>query len=447
MGALVPWLAPRSESGVLVLTPTQREAARMTAIPAAVVLGATAIMVAAGLAGWTSLDLRALQGCHNSAMFNSGGLGIALCYATLPINPMELWFMAPVVIGGETIHYLSYGSGWAWTTRLRGFGFVLSLACVAAIVWRSCRSRGDERLWAGTMLLLSLIMLANPIVSYAIHGVVITHTPHLYDEFTYRVDSVFGMQPSAAAYILVGLSKTLAYMTFLVYNELPLLMMLAVLVSLRWPRASHGHLMLHFMVIGMFGFVCYWLMPAKGCDLFVGDDYPYSGPLIHVPRLFFDGGGDTRNCYPSLHLGWMLAIYLGVRQVHPWLRRFLMLCLATMALATLSVGHYAVDLVASFAYVVAFFGIINRRTARNRLPRIAAALGGGALFVMFSLLVFHWPLVIGASLSTFSLFAALTVGGALGLERWLARATISPAHDRSGFVVDDEIEKPRAQVA
>ena len=434
MRAILSYLSPPTQDGVVVLSPEQRAAVRALYIPSVLMLGGAAVLALAMLLGRLDSSLSAYSTYGMNVMFNSLCLGIVLCYFTLPARRGELRWVLPAMVLGEGYRFIDHPTWWSITMRLQTFGYVAGLIGLAALAWRAVRAAGDEAVWARAMLLLSLIMFFFPNVSYILHGVVIMKTPVLYDAYAYTVDGTFGFQPAASAARLVADSPPFWYATFLVYNELPLFMIIAVLLGLRWPRACYGQLMLHMTLIGLVGFVCYKLVPMKGIDLFVDGqldgNWPLTPPLDGPPQPYEDVSGATRNCYPSLHMGWMLAVWLGSRRVNRWVDAFFGLCCAIMVIATLNIGHYAVDLVASFPYVVAFFGIINSRREGNLAPRLVCVGVCGALFVAFTTTLLRDPLQMAAHPALLGAAVVLIVGTSLLLEHWLARTTVvSPALD------------------
>lgn len=442
MRAILSSLSPPIRGGVVVLTPEQRAAIRALYVPSVLMLGGAAVLGLLVLVGRLDSSLSVYSTYGMNVMFNSLCLGIVLCYATLPSRREELKWAIPGMVMGETWRFVTHPTWWSITMRMQTFGYIAGLVALTAIAWRTWRASGDERVWARAMLLLSLIMFFFPNVSYMLHSIVVMHTPTLYDAYAYTVDGAFGFQPAAETAKRVADWPPLWYATFLVYNELPLFMIIAVLLSLRWPNACYGHLMLHMTVIGLVGFVCYKLVPMKGIDLFVNSQldshWPLTPPLAGSPQPYADASGATRNCYPSLHMGWMLAVYLGSRRVNPWVNRFFGACCAVMLLATLNVGHYAVDLVASFPYVVAFFGVVNVRRPHNAAPRVAAIAVGSAIFLAFTAAILRDPLGLAANPRLLAASAIAIVGISLALEQWLARTTlVTPDQEAASNLLDE----------
>lgn len=422
----IPWNAPFS------LSDAQRKAVRGLFLPGLMMLGSALLLLVSKQvdAPWSTF-----RGPPESIMFNHMCLGIVLCYLALPRRRLEMWWVVAFGIAGEYVHWINHDASWDFWTRVECIGYAVGVVCLFAIAWRLCSSRGDEQLWSKGMLLLSLIMFFFANVSWWLHLLVIKHTPTLYDAYSYTVDGAFGFQPAAEAVKMVNHSTVLRFLVPFTYDDLPLFMIIAVLITLKWPEKCYGNLMLHFVAIGLAAYVCYWLFPMKGIDLFVGEGYPHVLP-DEVPLMpYADDSGAFRNCYPSLHMGWMLAIYFAVRSVDPWLKYLCVSLVGLMVISTLDVGHYAVDVVAAVPYVIAFFGVVNRPTRSNRRARIWTAVGGFLLFALFSISLITKAAYLAEHPS--ALFALLmwTVGGALLLERWLAQTT---------FVSEDELVSSEA---
>ncbi len=427
----------------MTLTLDQRDAVKALSLPAIMILGGSAFLALGIATGFVNVSIDRFYGSIDNVMYNSLCLGMVMCYATMPFRRGEALWVYSLGLAGEVYRFFwSHPASWSTFDRFGAVGFAAALCAICGMAWRFFNSRGDERLWARGMFLLSLVMLFFPHVSTWLHIVVIHHAPMVYDQFGYKVDGTFGFQPAAEAARIMRNGTVMPYIAFYTYNELPLLMITAVLLGLKNPESTYGHLTLHFMVIGTVGFLCYWLFPMIGINLFVGDANFPNGPLplVTTPVPYHEAIGYARNCYPSLHLGWTLAVFLGVRRVDPRVRVFLFLYVCTMILSTLNVGHYGVDLVGSVPYVVAFFGAVNRQSGRNRLSRMVSFGLGGGLFAVWSALVFHAPVFASTHPAVTFSTVCLVVVGSLVLEDWLANSTVDVMEDRNAMPGVAELE-------
>lgn len=145
-----------------------------------------------------------------------------------------------------------------------------------------------------------------------------------------------------------------------VYIELPFAAMVVAIYQLRsvstggWPR---HFLVPTFLLLSLIGPVIYLFFPVVGPDFAfgsagrgfqVGDYWPHALPPIDLsPRPVAFDDSTPRNCMPSMHTAWALAIFLHSRGGPRWLRWGGTLWLVCTIAATLGFGyHYGVDLVA-----------------------------------------------------------------------------------------------------
>nr|WP_083887508.1 phosphatase PAP2 family protein [Nocardia asiatica] len=148
-----------------------------------------------------------------------------------------------------------------------------------------------------------------------------------------------------------------------VYFELPLAAVLVAAWQLRgvtagvWPR---HYLVRTFLTLGVVGPIWYVVFPVVGPVLAYGpqglgfeiaDVWPDVVPAVpsSIEAMRFDGI-TPRNCMPSLHTAWALALFIHSRRGPVWLRwggTFWLVCTLT---ATLGLGaHYGIDLVVGAA--------------------------------------------------------------------------------------------------
>jgi hypothetical protein len=138
-----------------------------------------------------------------------------------------------------------------------------------------------------------------------------------------------------------------------VYIELPVAAMVVAVYQLRsvrtvgWPR---HFLVPTFLLLGLIGPVIYLLFPVVGPDIAfgsagrgfqVGDYWPHALPPTDLsPRAVAFDDVTPRNCMPSMHTAWALAVFIHSRGGPHWLRSggtFWLMC--TIA-ATLGFGYH-----------------------------------------------------------------------------------------------------------
>ncbi|MDT5145683.1 MAG: hypothetical protein QOC58_328 [Mycobacterium sp.] len=199
-----------------------------------------------------------------------------------------------------------------------------------------------------------------------------------------------------------------------VYIELPVAAMVVAIYQLRkvstvgWPR---HFLVPTFLLLSLIGPVIYMLFPVVGPDFAFGSGgrgfqvanyWPHTLPPIGwSPRPLVFDGLTPRNCMPSMHTAWALAVFLHSRGGPRWLRwggTFWLVC--TIA-ATLGFGyHYGVDLVAGGVLCMTVDSAL-REVARGRMWSWLSAFGAAFLAVLlvccryFAEAMARYPLLFG----------------------------------------------------
>ncbi|WP_234711377.1 phosphatase PAP2 family protein [Mycolicibacterium llatzerense] len=253
--------------------------------------------------------------------------------------------------------------------------------------------------------------------------------PTVLDEFAARADHALG-QPSWVLGQLVQHHSVLYFLLHWVYLELSAAATVVAIYQLRnvttggrWPR----HFVVRtFLVLGLIGPLIYLMFPLvgptyafgpAGGGFQVGDFWPALLPPVDgtaVPIAF--DTSTPRNCMPSLHTAWALAVFIHSRSGPRWLRIGGTCWLVGTLAATLGFGfHYGVDLVVGAALCLTVESALRepvRPTARARLRLIA---GGVSVIVGLMLCVRHlsdwmaaYPIMFG--LLIIGAFATLAYG-------------------------------------
>ncbi|MFI1826040.1 phosphatase PAP2 family protein [Streptomyces sp. NPDC020412] len=151
-----------------------------------------------------------------------------------------------------------------------------------------------------------------------------------------------------------------------VYVQLAVAAVVAALYQLRnvaRDRAfpSH-HLVRTFLVIGLLGPGIYMIFPvvgpiyaygAEGGSWAAADVWPNALPSIGTPEAFTFDEFTPRNCMPSLHTAWSVAIFVHTRKSPRLLKYAGTFWLVATLAATLGFGyHYGVDLIAGVVFVL-----------------------------------------------------------------------------------------------
>jgi uncharacterized protein DUF5933/PAP2 superfamily protein len=245
--------------------------------------------------------------------------------------------------------------------------------------------------------------------------------PAVLDDYALLADHALA-QPSWLMGQLVAAAGPAVYgVLHWVYIELPLAAMVVAVYQLRhattagWPR---HHVVHTFLLLGLIGPTIYFLFPVVGPDLAfgtagkgfqLGSYWPNTLPPMGTSpgTLRFDAV-TPRNCMPSMHTAWALAVFIHSRNGPRWLRwggTFWLVCTLT---ATLGFGyHYGIDLIAGAVLCMTVESALRKPVHGSAPTRIKLVVGGVALLAALLLCVrfmaeymarYPWlfgPLVIG----------------------------------------------------
>ncbi len=237
-----------------------------------------------------------------------------------------------------------------------------AIAVLALVRWDGVERRNALHAAA----LGALLILATKVGDVWLHVTILTQ-PQVLDEYVMLADHALGDPSWVMGRVLETLGPSVEAVLHWVYIELPAAAIVVAVWQLRgvvstgrWP----GHYLVRtFLVLGLVGPLIYVLFPvvgpmfafgADGAGFQLGNYWPQVVPPIDRNPSALDFDSVTpRNCMPSMHTAWALAVFLHTRRAADgslaprWLRwggMFWLLC--TLA-ATLGFGyHYGVDLVA-----------------------------------------------------------------------------------------------------
>ncbi|MFF0817352.1 DUF5933 domain-containing protein [Rhodococcus sp. NPDC003318] len=243
------------------------------------------------------------------------------------------------LLGGAPV---AVGNGPTWV--------LLGIAAVAAVRWTGDLRR-SALLGAG---LGAMLAVAIKIGDVWLQITVMTR-PAVLDQYVELADRAFGRPSWMMGQVVDALGPAGYGVLHWVYIQLPVAAIAVALYQLRngWP--SH-HLVRTFLAIGMIGPLFYLVFPVVGPDFAfggegngaqLGDFWPTLLPTGTDPASFVFDSPAPRNCMPSLHTAWALAIFVHTRRGPFWLRWGGTAWLVCTLAATLGFGyHYGVDLVA-----------------------------------------------------------------------------------------------------
>lgn len=356
---------------------------------------------------------------------NSGFLGIFLCYGRLRTGWRDQSVLVALGLLFEGILWSLRPPSWGLAGSLLTVGLGLGSAAALGLAVHSAIGGPEVRFRARGYLVLAGFMMLFPHVTLWAHFAVIDWNPQVYDLFAYQVDGLAGFQPAFAVGALLEASPVLLSLAMLVYNELPLLLFLALFLVLDHPERSYNNVISSFAGMGLAGFLLYNLYPASGLVVLFPETFPQgpAPPWDGVPHLLTLPG--TRNCMPSLHMSWILCLAFAVFRIGSRVRAAALVMVVFTVLSTLYLGHYWIDLVAAFPLALSFQALTANRLSWNAPARRQALLAGLGMLGLFlvSLRWFH-PWVVAFPALTMAAQAGILLGSLL-LEHRLARAALN----------------------
>ena len=221
----------------------------------------------------------------------------------------------------------------------------------------------------------ALIILATKMGDTWLHLTTIIR-PTVWDQYAALADRALAQPSWLLGQIVDAGGPGLQFLLHWVYIELPVAAMAVAAYQLRnvvtegWPQ----HFLIRtFLVLGLVGPVIYVLFPVVGPVFAFPDHWPsLSVPAHLVPQPMPFDTETPRNCMPSMHTAWALAVFLHSRNGPRWLRFGGALWLVCTVSATLGFGyHYGIDLVAG---AVLCLGVEAALTRRPGLAAVGAAI-------------------------------------------------------------------------
>jgi PAP2 superfamily len=308
-----------------------------------------------------------------------------------------------------------------------GFSYGLGAASIctafARLPWGAARDSSERVRTALVVVMFPLKAFAG----VAVLSVVAAHTPQTFDGALSVIDQSLGGNLSFAIGRLVAGLSWLRALVEIVYNSLPIVVMLAA--AARWRRFGRidsTSIPLAAAVAAAVGVLLYFIVPAAGPAFRWTGRFPFQPPTAADLTVAL-GSVDTgafRNAMPSLHFAGALFVAWGTWSLGRRERMLGLVFLALTFVATLGLGeHYLIDLVVAVPFALAVETIVRRS------PNWASD------FLLSSGLTMAWLLglrvatdVIAASIVTWlAVVVTLFVCAWIGARRLVATQPMVPS--------------------
>jgi hypothetical protein len=367
------------------------------------------------------------------------GLGVAMVGLS---QRHRVWSLSLAVVLDVVFALARLARGGAWTL---GNGPLIVLTGLAVLLgWR--RSAGAERGSELRGVAFGVLLVIATKVGDTWLRITAIVRPAVFDEYALLADHALA-QPSWLLGRMVHAGGPVLSAAFhWVYIELPVAAMVVAVYQLRnvstggWPR---HFLIPTFLVLGLIGPLIYVVFPLVGPDFAfgsggrgfeVGDFWPHAVPRIKLsPRAIAFDESTPRNCMPSMHTAWALAVFLHSRRGPRWLRMGGALWMVCTVAATLGFGyHYGVDLLAGGVLCLTVESALREPVRDRGWWRIGMTASGAAFLVALLLCCRYFAQAMARHSVPFGVLivGGLVIFSAAFYATYFARPA-APAVDRS----------------
>ncbi|WP_369171034.1 phosphatase PAP2 family protein [Streptomyces sp. R28] len=323
--------------------------------------------------------------------------GLALMLMVLPWR--QRFIAAGAAIGIDLVFLLARWAGDATMADGHWFGtgalwVMLGFGGIAVT-----RRTGRERVLLLKGVGLGLLLVAGRKTGDTWLLITSKTRPTVLDPYVATADHALGNPSWLVGRIVEATSPFSTHLLHLVYGQLAVAAVVVALYQLRnvavEGRFPSHHLVRTFLVIGLLGPGIYMLFPVVGPVFAYGPGasgtggihwamanlWPDVPPPINTPHPMPYDGITPRNCMPSLHTAWAVAIFIHTRRA-PRVLRFAgtFWLIATLA-ATLGFGyHYGVDLVAGVVFALTIEAALRSLDRGWDRPGIQLVIYGATVF-------------------------------------------------------------------
>ena len=210
--------------------------------------------------------------------------------------------------------------------------------------------------------------------------------PSTLDYYLYAFDSSFGYPPGFLAVRLLRKLGWLRVFAEAAYINLTLALSIGYLLQRTALEQKGGHqkFVKFILFLAVTGFLFYIVFPAVGTEVMFHGTLPppriSTVAMEQMPDL-----GEPRNCIPSLHTAWGLALWWTCPK-RPWIRLVMGIYIGLVFLYTLSCGHYLVDMIAALPFALSVYAL-TRKTEGEGWACSRPAASSGAIFIAWLIML------------------------------------------------------------
>jgi hypothetical protein len=298
-----------------------------------------------------------------------------LLYAGLALTMVVLtwrqrFVAAGAAVGIDVAFTLVRWAAGARVTEGHSFGNGALWAILGAVV-AVTRRTGPDRVLLLKGVGLGLLLVAGRKTGDAWLLITSKTRPAVLDQYVATADHALGNPSWVMGRLVEATAPVGPHILDWVYAQLAVAAAVAALYQLRNVAAERRfprhHLVRTFLLIGLLGPAVYMIYPVVGpvflygtgafgtggAEWAVADIWPDALPPLGPPHPVTYDGVTPRNCMPSLHTAWAVAIFIHTRRSPRLLRFAGTFWLVATLTATLGFGyHYGIDLVAGVVFAV-----------------------------------------------------------------------------------------------
>ncbi len=278
-----------------------------------------------------------------------------------------------------------------------GNGPVIVLTALTVLVW--WRLAGEQRVSALRGIGFAVLLIVATKVGDTWLRITAIIRPTVWDEYALLADHALAQPSWLLGRVVDATGPMLSGVLHWVYIELPAAALVIAVYQLRnvtrvgWPR---HFLMRTFLVLGLVGPVIYVLFPLvgpvyafghAGHGFQIGDYWPHTLPPITLsPGVISFDDLIARNCMPSMHTAWALALFIHSRDAPRLLRWGGTFWLMGTIAATLGFGyHYGIDLIAGAVLCMTVESALREPVRGGMASRISLVATGSSFLAVLML--------------------------------------------------------------